>query len=100
MFSYIPEGRSDVERMMDRIIKMQAAYPKLVIKVLITDLLPTSPLKRKSKADLSMYVPNYVDGERNGVGTQFLRGDIRRRVQTKSKIAKDISSEESDDDDW
>jgi hypothetical protein len=98
LFSCIPERRADVEKMLDRIIKMQALYPKLVMKVLITDLLPTSSLN--NSANISLYVPDHVDGERNGVSTELLKEDMRKRVSTGREDADKSSDEESDDEDW
>jgi hypothetical protein len=94
------KGHRIITRMADTITE----YPHLIIKILITDALPTCP--SKDVANQALFVPSEIDGDRNGVDLEVLKDESRDRIsdfeakrQKETNPTKD--SEESDDsDDW
>jgi len=100
-FSRLSGCEADGDKIMDRIIDMTARNPNLIIKVLITDPLPNCPLK--ARADLSLYLPDYVDGGKHGINIELLeQGNdaVIRRFQAQQEKVESSSDEESGDDDW
>ncbi|KAF8861392.1 hypothetical protein BDZ45DRAFT_267711 [Acephala macrosclerotiorum] len=99
-FSRMSGGEEDGDKIMGRIIDMIASTPNVIIKVLITDPLPGCPLK--DQADLSLYIPDHVDGGKHGINLEFLmQGNdaVIQGFQAQRKKVDSGSDEDSEDDD-
>ncbi|KAF5635829.1 hypothetical protein F52700_5141 [Fusarium sp. NRRL 52700] len=104
-FSRLTGNKDTGHRIIKKLCQMVAEYPDIVIKILITDALPTCP--SKDLATHSLYVPNEIDGDRNDVDAEVLKGenrdcisDFRDKRQKEGEGAAESSEESDNYGDW
>lgn len=98
-FSRMPGEEAAGDKVLNRIIDMIAKYPRLVIKILITDPLPNCPLK--DRADFLLHLPDHVDGGQNGLNIELLEEENDTMIEMfKAENARMTSSSDDSDDEW
>ncbi|KAJ4018797.1 hypothetical protein NW752_005925 [Fusarium irregulare] len=105
--SHLTGDKNTGHRVIKRLAEVVTEYPDLIIKILITDALPTCP--SKDFATDHLYVPSEIDGDRTDVDLDVLKNDSRgciselqaSREQEDEGSGSGSESEEFDDyDDW
>ncbi|OCL12018.1 hypothetical protein AOQ84DRAFT_421489 [Glonium stellatum] len=100
-FSRIAGSETEGDKVIERIIEMIPRTPNITIKVLISDALPNCPAKLS--ANLLLHVPDYVDGEKNGINMELLGQESDLIIQKSYGQQDQVNSaleEESDNDNW
>ncbi|CVL03550.1 uncharacterized protein FMAN_15135 [Fusarium mangiferae] len=104
-FSRLTGNKDTGHRIIKKLCQMMTDYPDIIIKILITDALPTCP--SKDLATHSLYVPNEIDGDRNDVDVEVLRDESRTCIldfqdkrQKEGEGSAESSDESGNDSDW
>ncbi len=101
-FSHLTGDQSD--KLVEKLAAFSAQMPGRVLKILVTDPLPSCPIRRI--ADISLYVPEEIFGFNDGIDIAQLeelqRNTIKRleRRQRKALETKIADSSDSDEDNW
>lgn len=98
--SRISGNKAEIDELVESILNIATRRAKdmgIVIKVLITDILPTSRIRTMAKEQHSLYVPDDVDGWNCGINHRAIQKKnnvVLRDLQTKN------DSSSSSDDNW
>lgn len=96
--SRISGNKSEIDELVESILNIATKRAKdmgIVIKVLITDILPTSRIRTMAKEQHSLYVPDDVDGWSCGINHRAMQK--KNIVILRDLQAKNDSSSSSDD---
>jgi hypothetical protein len=102
-FSRISGDKAQSDKIIEMICQAIEDMPDLIIKLLVTDSLPNCPIA--DLADLSIYVPNEIDGWQCGINMDLLELKTTTLIkqlqvpQRQDPISQN-SSDESDEEDW
>ncbi|KAK4220781.1 hypothetical protein QBC38DRAFT_513879 [Podospora fimiseda] len=85
------------DELVHSLLQLKERMCHLTIKILVTDSFPSSPIRKS--ADLTLYVPDDVDGWRNWVDSSYLEehsvGVINQFVSEQGEISEDESDANS-----
>ncbi|TAQ88346.1 hypothetical protein B7494_g3358 [Chlorociboria aeruginascens] len=96
-FSGISGDKQRGDRLVEKIVQASLEMPSLCIRVLVTDCLPNSSIRKLASHQL--YVPDHVDGGIHGINVRFLEQRASLRVQQFQKQReRSIRPSSSEDD--
>lgn len=103
-FSRLSGTEADGDKVLQRMVGIVARH-KIIVKVLVTDPLPSCSIKHL--ADLSLLVPDHTDGGSQGINVEMFKQEnslviqqFQVRQQRGDPSSRSSSGAESDEDDW
>lgn len=92
-FSRISGSNDDAKKLLETLCKSFAEVPDLTIKLLVTDTLSNCSVKRW--ANSSLHVPDFVEGDRDGINIDFVKKESKLAIQ-EFKVGKEDGKEVAD----
>jgi hypothetical protein len=95
LLSFIPKDRANVDAIVKSIVGKREKSQKLIIKVFITDPLADFSVK----PDITLHVPDFVDGDRTGLHTDSVSEEKNTALLKFKKEQEKAESSPSEDSD-